>query len=78
MSRTQHDRQRDHAGYDLDSNIKTSAAVGGLPAGSLLSSVLALTAGGGSHYEVLMADFGSGLEPVVDASGDWLYGIYGA
>ncbi len=28
------------------------------------------------HYEVMMADFGSGLEPMTDAAGDWLYGRY--
>jgi hypothetical protein len=37
---------------------------------------IAATGGASTHREVAMADFGSGLEPVTDASGDWLYGIY--
>lgn len=41
MTRTRHDRQDDHFGFDLDSNILLSAGVAGVAAGEALTDALA-------------------------------------
>lgn len=79
MTRATHDRTRDHRGTDTTDNILLSGSVGGYDAGDPLDSLLATLATTNSllsHLEVVMADFGSGLEPVTDADGDWLYAYF--
>lgn len=74
-----HDRTRDHKGTETTAAVTLDSEIAGVSAGSSLDAllvVLAAASGVFTHVEVAMFDFGSGLEPVTDAAGDWLYGHY--
>ena len=76
---SQHDRTRDHKGTETTAAVTLDSAIAGVSAGSPLDdllTVLAAATGVFTHVEVVMFDFGSGLEPALESSGDWAYGHY--
>lgn len=79
MPRQTHDRTRDHRGVDLASSIVLPYPIGHFPGGTNLTVVLRqlLESGpGATHTEIVLHDFGVGLEIVTDETGDWVYGTF--
>lgn len=79
MNRQTHDRTRDHRGVDTTVSLVLSDPISGAPAGTNLTVFLRALTNQlivFNHLEVALYDFGTGLEPVTDAAGDWLYGHY--
>lgn len=61
MARNTHDRQRDHQGQDLTSNIVLSGAIGAFASGSNLQTGILTALGSGSGINLILNEGGNPL-----------------